>query len=384
MRAKEFITEGPSRFQPHQRYTLDNERLEQLRQDPRVKVMLDLISRAEGNTNYDTIVGQPLPGGKLKPGGKSITDFSKHPEYVGLRTKHGPSDAAGRYQILSSTYRKQVEQLAKNGVQIKDFSPESQDKIAIAILNAVGAIDPILKGNYKQAVKLSNNQWVSLPGTKFSQGFGPRKDKWVDSNVAELKKSYGLDTPNNTQIAKVDTQKPEPKKPETTILDKIKTKAGEIIGTTLSPKTGTAQEVPKPKAASEPSLVQKYIDANRPQPVKPEQQPVTKKSEVKVDSPEYEKMMWDKQVAAGDKFSREREARLEKERIAKSKGLPIEPPITEPDLDPKGWAEYDAYMNKLQTEKGDKFSQEYQAAEKKSQSTPKDDSYYTKFMNLFK
>ena len=95
--------------------------------------------------------------------------------------------------------------------------------------------------------------------------------------------------------------------------------------------------------------------------------------------------MWDKQVAAGDKFSREREARLEKERITRSKGLPIEPPMTEPDLDPKGWAAYDAYMDKLQTEKGEKSNQEYQAAEKKAQSTPsQDDSYYTKFMNLFK
>ena len=59
--------------------------------------------------------------------------------------------------------------------------------------------------------------------------------------------------------------------------------------------------------------------------------------------------------------------------------------MTEPDLDPKGWAAYDAYMDKLQTEKGEKSNQEYQAAEKKAQSTPsQDDSYYTKFMNLFK
>jgi muramidase (phage lysozyme) len=118
---------------------LDAETMEQLRQNPRVRLMLDLLSRAEGGgkerpTDYDTIVGN------LGPKGKRITDFSKHPQITGVTTKHGPSNAAGRYQIVYPTWDGQVKKLAKLGIEIKNFGPESQDKVAIAILNDVGAL----------------------------------------------------------------------------------------------------------------------------------------------------------------------------------------------------------------------------------------------------
>jgi muramidase (phage lysozyme) len=158
-----------------QKLKLDQEQLEQLRRDPNVRRMLDLISRAEG-ADYDTIVGHPGKNAKIK-----IKDFSTHPQYVGLRTKYGPSDAAGRYQILSSTYRGQAKKLG-----IKDFSPESQDKIAISILNDVGALAPAMQGDFKKAIVRSNNQWVSLPGTKYEQGYGPRGWKWVEKTLKDL------------------------------------------------------------------------------------------------------------------------------------------------------------------------------------------------------
>lgn len=68
---------------------------------------------------------------------------------------------------------------------------------------------------------------------------------------------------------------------------------------------------------------------------------------------------------------------LEKEKrdreLAKQKNLPMTPPSFDPDLDPQGWAEYNEYMEKLQTEKGDRYSREREAklaADKSKVSAP--------------
>jgi hypothetical protein len=162
----------------------------------------------------------------------------------------------------------------------------------------------------------------------------------------------------------------------------------------------TAKDVPTGKVTSEPpatkttktepNLAQQYVDANKPQqtvkpeqqPVKqkPQQQPVKQKPELTVGTPEYDARMEKLQTAAGEKFSKERQARLDKDQQEKSK-LSIAPPKSDPEADPKAWQDYDRRMEKLQTAAGDKFSKEYQATEK---IPPEDDSYFTKFKNLFK
>lgn len=169
---------------------------DELIRNPNVRVMLDLIARAEGNTNYDTLVG----GGKFK-------DFSSHPNItvkINSRGKIIASDAAGRYQIMGSNWPSYSKRLG-----LKDFSPESQDKIAVAMLADRGALNSVLKGDFKTAVKKTGSQWTSLPATEVVQGYGPKNWKWVDANLADLKKSYGLE--DTTQVAQVDTPKAEPK-----------------------------------------------------------------------------------------------------------------------------------------------------------------------------
>jgi muramidase (phage lysozyme) len=170
---------------------------DELIRNSNVRVMLDLIARAEGNTNYDTLVG----GGKFK-------DFSSHPNItvkINSRGKIIASDAAGRYQIMGSNWPSYSKRLG-----LKDFSPESQDKIAVAMLADRGALNSVLKGDFKTAVKKTGSQWTSLPATEVVQGYGPKNWKWVDSNLADLKKSYGLE--DTTQVAQVDTPKAEPKR----------------------------------------------------------------------------------------------------------------------------------------------------------------------------
>ena len=174
---------------------------DELIRDPNVRIMLDLISRAEGNTDYDTIVG----GGKFK-------DFSTHPNTtvkIKSRDKVISSDAAGRYQIMGFNWGPYSKRLG-----LKDFSPESQDKIAVAMLADRGALDSVLKGDFKSAVKKTGSQWTSLPSTDIIQGYGPKDWKWVNTQLSDIKKSYGQNDTDGTQVARVDKVGPvsEPKK----------------------------------------------------------------------------------------------------------------------------------------------------------------------------
>lgn len=120
----------------------------------RLAAALETIAAAEG-ANYDTVVG----GGKF-------SDYSRHPNRVGLITGDGPSTAAGRYQITKSTYNDIAPRLG-----ITDFTPESQDKIAIELLRRKGALDDILNGDLERAFGKLGGTWQGLPtGTSRHQG----------------------------------------------------------------------------------------------------------------------------------------------------------------------------------------------------------------------
>ena len=109
-------------------------------------------------------------------GGTTFDDFSKHPGVVGTTTSEGPSTAAGKYQITKSTY----DQYAKK-LNITDFSPESQDKIAEAIIKDKGAMPDIEKGDYESAINKLGDTWASLPSSKYNQ---PKRSwDWVKSKL---------------------------------------------------------------------------------------------------------------------------------------------------------------------------------------------------------
>ena len=69
------------------------------------------------------------------------------------------STGADATQLLSrwwDAYRKQL--------GLKDFSPKSQDAVALRQIKERGALPMIDRGDIRQAIDRCNNIWASLPG----------------------------------------------------------------------------------------------------------------------------------------------------------------------------------------------------------------------------
>ena len=113
-----------------------------------VRRFLDFLGQAEG-ADYDVLVG-----------GSRFDDFSRHPNIVGLRTAEGPSTAAGKYQITGTTYRDFAPRLG-----INDFSPESQDRLALAIIESEGALEDVQAGNFDAAIQKLGGRWAVAAAT---------------------------------------------------------------------------------------------------------------------------------------------------------------------------------------------------------------------------
>lgn len=119
--------------------------------DPKLKAFLDLIGKSEG-AKYNTLFG-----------GKTFTDFSKHPN---ICVPYGStcSTAAGKYQILKGTYDTYAP-----GLGITDFSPSSQDKLAIKLIKQRGAYNLILAGDIQTAIQKCGNEWASFGYNSYGQ-----------------------------------------------------------------------------------------------------------------------------------------------------------------------------------------------------------------------
>ena len=381
MRAREFILEAENQQEPSARERFLNRVIGP--ESGGKSYIKNPYSSATGlfqfiKSTWDNTVKKAKPGDAHY--GVSFKDMQTNPkaqraaadqisrEYQASIQRNKLPDTPGMYYLLHGHGPKALELYNSPDKQLKDvYYPYARDKKGEIIYDKKTG-KPVPSIVYQQNPNFKPEEKISTFIAKRAASVGDNMANMYPGNA----KLASVTSDNKSKTIKTDRDETTPPQVATkttvepTIIDKAKKAVSDIAGTTVATKTATATNT-----------------TSQDKKVKPE---------VKVDSPEYEKRMWDKQVAAGDKFSREREARLEKERIARSKGLPIEPPMTEPDLDPKGWAAYDDYMNKLQTEKGDKSAREREARLEKeraakptdSSQPPQDDSYYTKFMNLFK
>lgn len=146
--------------------------------DPKIAAFLSLIAWSEGtssspltkNSGYDVIVSSV-------DGPEIFTDYSDHPFASGRpaqvirRVPLLTSTASGRYQLLLHWWN-----AYKPMLKLEDFSPASQDAVAIRQISERHALDMIEDGNIEGAIEACSNIWASLPGNDYGQAGGHTMD----------------------------------------------------------------------------------------------------------------------------------------------------------------------------------------------------------------
>lgn len=146
--------------------------------DSNVKAFIGAIAAAEGG-DYDLKFG----GVKGRKNDKwQFSDYSTHPG-VGA---DGKTTAAGMYQINKSTWK---EMGARMG--LSDFSPETQDLLAVEILRSSHVIDSIAEGDVDGALKAASRRWAALPQGPAQTGRYDQPYMKYDEFVATYKKLGG-------------------------------------------------------------------------------------------------------------------------------------------------------------------------------------------------
>lgn len=98
-------------------------------------------------------------------GGRMFTDDSKHPRVrVWVSRYRVWSTAAGAYQIIYPTWQSLVHQY-----HFTDFTPDSQDMAAVALIRGRKALDDVIAGRLTIAVQKCSAEWASLPGSTAGQ-----------------------------------------------------------------------------------------------------------------------------------------------------------------------------------------------------------------------
>lgn len=127
------------------------------------KAFLDMIAWAEigpellslSDDGYNVSVGS-TPARPILFG-----DYSSHPR---LHNDATNSDAAGRYQLMGRYWSPYCHLLG-----LHDFSPASQDAIALQQIRERGALPLIDGGSIELAIHRVSNIWASLPGNDYGQ-----------------------------------------------------------------------------------------------------------------------------------------------------------------------------------------------------------------------
>lgn len=130
---------------------------------------------AESDNGYNVLVSS-LPG---RP--RLFASYHDHPrKFIKVNNKI-TSTAAGRYQILMGIYDHYKKQL-----NLPDFSPASQDKIAIQLIKECKALDDIVNGRIVEAIHKVKSRWASMPAA----GYGQREHR-VESLLIAYRNAGG-------------------------------------------------------------------------------------------------------------------------------------------------------------------------------------------------
>lgn len=130
---------------------------------PNLSAFLDMIAESEIGSallmksadGYNVLVGSTPTRPLL------FASYASHPNILNHATN---STAAGRYQLLHRYYEAYRKQLC-----LVDFTPHSQDAIAIQQIKECHAIPLIESGKITEAIAACAHIWASLPGAGYGQ-----------------------------------------------------------------------------------------------------------------------------------------------------------------------------------------------------------------------
>jgi muramidase (phage lysozyme) len=126
---------------------------------------IDAYTIAHSDSGYNVLVGSHGPqdvNGRQEPA--DIRLFGSYATHPNVLNPACDSTAAGAYQELFHNYIAYAKLL-----NLPDFSPLSQDLIAIQQIRERKAIGLILQGQIAAAIHACSNLWASLPGNSYGQ-----------------------------------------------------------------------------------------------------------------------------------------------------------------------------------------------------------------------
>lgn len=126
-----------------------------------------------GGARFEDLSDHPVNTGEMKP--------VKLPDAMCRAVGRSPgcvTTAAGAYQIIRPTWNR-----AREALGLPDFSPESQDKAAIFLLEESGAMERLGLDDLEGAIAKASAVWASLPGSTAQQN--PKKLAYVLERYAE-------------------------------------------------------------------------------------------------------------------------------------------------------------------------------------------------------
>ncbi|WP_036170333.1 glycoside hydrolase family 104 protein [Massilia sp. 9096] len=146
---------------------------------PNLKAFLDMIATSElgarlllaSDNGYNVLVGSTADHPRL------FSSYADHPrQLIDLPRLGKKSTAAGRYQLLARYFDPYKQQLG-----LRDFSPASQDAIAVQQIRERKALVYAEAGRFDDAVARCAAIWASLPGAGYGQH---------ENDLADLRRAY--------------------------------------------------------------------------------------------------------------------------------------------------------------------------------------------------
>ena len=138
---------------------------------PNRRAFLDTIAISElgkqlialSDNGYNVIVGSMPQHPILFNTWNGRPDYRDHPRRkIWIARINDYSTAAGRYQLLMRYF-----DYYKKELKLADFSPASQDAIALRQIAERCALDLIDNGRFEDAITSVSNIWASLPGAGY-------------------------------------------------------------------------------------------------------------------------------------------------------------------------------------------------------------------------